>query len=73
MQEKLILNKMLPLRVDEVDDYDQEDLELYSWWNEEDQYHSRIEYDSNSVEDEEEEDEDDHDENFTSNSWFDRN
>jgi len=31
---------MLPLRVDEVDDYDEEGLELYSWFNEDDQYHS---------------------------------
>ncbi len=29
----------MPLRVDEVDEYEEEGLELYSWFNEDD-YHS---------------------------------
>lgn len=51
---------MLPREIDSVDYGDEEELELYSWFNDE-QYHSRLEYDSNSIEDEEEEDEEMHD------------
>jgi hypothetical protein len=47
---------MLNLRVDEDEDLVEEELELYSWFGEE-EYQSGIGYESNSMEDEEEEDE----------------
>lgn len=58
---------MLNLWVDEVDDYVEEELELYSWFGDED-YQSGVIYGSNSLEDEEDEEEDDHDADYSTNS-----
>lgn len=56
---------MLNLRVDEDEEFMEEELEVYSWFGDGEEYQSGLGYDSNSLEDEEEEDEEDHDGNFT--------
>jgi len=63
---------MLNLWVDDDGDYVEEELELYSWFGDE-EFQSGIGYGSNSLEDEEEEDEEDHEGNYTTNSHYDRN
>lgn len=58
---------MLNLRVDEDEDIQEEELELYSWFGD-DEYRSAGADDTHSLEEEEEEDEEDADGNYTSNS-----
>jgi hypothetical protein len=62
---------MLNLRADEDEELAEEELELYSWFGEED-YQSGLGDESNSAEEEEEEDEDDGEGNFTTGTHFER-